>query len=39
MLLKPLFEQRGNWVEEENQDLKVNFIWKPILLSVKVTEM
>lgn len=36
MFLKPLLEKRGNWTEVETGELKVNFIWKPILMSVKV---
>lgn len=38
LLLKPLLDKRGNWVEGDPQDLQANFIWKPILLSVKVTK-
>ena len=36
LFLKPLLDKRGNWLEQETQDLRSNFIWKPILLSVKV---
>lgn len=36
VFLKPLLDKRGNWVEGDVQDLKVNFIWKPVLMSVKV---
>ena len=26
LLLKPLLDQRGNWIEQETQDLKAAFI-------------
>jgi len=34
--LKPLLDKRGNWTESEVGDLRVSFIWKPIVMSVKV---
>lgn len=39
LLIKPLMDQRGNWVEateSEAQDLRANFIWKPTVYPSRV---
>ena len=36
-LLKPLFDKRGNWVEQEAPSMSSTFIWKPEDLTLKVT--
>ena len=40
MFLIPPLEQRGNWTEAtetEAESFYAHFIWKPVLLSVRVT--
>lgn len=39
LLIRPLLEQRGNWVEateQEAEDFKAQFIWKPTVYHVRV---
>ena len=40
MLIKPLLDQRGNWIEASEQDAadyKANFIWKPTVYPSRVS--
>lgn len=40
LFIKPLLDQRGNWVEctdQEAESFKANFIWKPTVYSVRVS--
>jgi hypothetical protein len=39
LLIKPLLDQRGNWVEATEQealDFKASFIWKPTVYPARV---
>lgn len=35
-LIEPLLKKRGNWVEQETNDLNCHFVWKPEQLTAKV---
>lgn len=35
-LLKPLLDKRGNWGEVDSIEMKLQFVWKPEQLTVKV---